>query len=101
MGRMDPVTAADLEQLGRDLAQQVGGAGVVEQVEVRPGEDSTDRPVYFFSFLINQDRLQENLGLFRIRLSQMLKDELDARGDEHYPSLELLDKIDGNRRTRA
>ena len=87
--------------MGRDVAQHLGGEGVVEQVEVRPGEDSTDQPVYFFTFLIDQERVRGHPGLFHIRLSQSLKDELAARGDEHYPILELLDRTDWNRRARA
>lgn len=47
----------DLEKLARDAAVHVAVADAVEQVEVAAGEDSTDRPIYRFSFLINHDRL--------------------------------------------
>jgi hypothetical protein len=98
---MNEGITADLEKLGRDIAQHIAGASAVEQVEVVPGEDSSDRPVYYFSFLIDQNRAVQRAGLVRIRLAQTLRDELAARGDAHYPIIRILDRTDWNRRARA
>jgi hypothetical protein len=91
----------ELKKLGLDAAQAAAGADAVEQVEVFPGEDSLDRPAYFFSFLIDQKRAAERPGLVRIRLTQALRDGLAARGDEHYPIIRILDRADWDRRARA
>jgi hypothetical protein len=64
-----------LQQLGREAAQTIAGAEAVREVEVVPGYDS-DRPVYYFSFLIDQDRAQLRSGLLLSRLVQKLRDEL-------------------------
>ncbi len=91
----------DVLTLGRDLARSVVGADAVEQVEVTEGEDSSDRPVYFYSFLIDKERNQQALGLVLIRLTQALRDALAARGDEHYPIIRLFDEVDWDKRVRA
>ena len=91
----------DLKKLARDAAEHVAVADAVEQVEVVPGEDSTDRPIYRFAFLINHDRLQERIGLVRTRLHQRLRDELNALGDAHYPVIQILDRRDWDRRNGA
>lgn len=91
--------APDLEQLGRDAARQVAGEGAVEQVEVMPGVDASDRPVYRFSFLIDQARAQPRAGLLRIRLIQGLRDALTARNDGHLPVVQILSRSDWDKRT--
>lgn len=91
----------DLEKLGRDAAEHVAVADAVEQVEVAAGEDSTDRPIYRFSFLINHDRLQERIGMVVTRLHQRLRDELIELGDPHYPVIQIWDRRDWDKRKRA
>jgi hypothetical protein len=105
---MSQSTAAELEKLGRDAARQVAGEGIVARVEVVPGEDSSERPVYYFSFLIDQDRFsflidqdraRQRAGLVLTRLVQKLRDELIARGDGRYPVIQMLSRTDWDRRT--
>ncbi len=91
----------DLESLGRDAAREVVGAEAFEQVEVFTGEDSLDRPIYIFSFLINPERAGLRLGLIYLRILQRLQDMLAARGDEHPPHVRLLDRADWPHRARA
>ena len=91
----------DLEKLGREAAQQVAGKGAVEDVEVVAGEDLSERPVYYFSFLIDQARARQRAGLVLTRLVQKLRDELIARGDGHYPVIRILSRTDWDRRKDA
>jgi hypothetical protein len=91
----------DLERLAREAAEDAAGAEAVEQVEVVPGEDSTDLPAYRFSFLIDQSRAVNSAGLVRIKLLQALRDRLIARGDTHYPMVRILDRRDWPKRARA
>jgi hypothetical protein len=91
----------ELEELGRAAAEQVAGPDAVEQVEVRWGEDASDRPVYYFSFLIDQDRARQRAGLVRTRLLQKLRDDLVARGDGRYPVIRILSREDWDRRSDA
>jgi hypothetical protein len=91
---MDQMVASDLEALGLDVARQIAGADAVEQVSVTTDQDSDDRPVYRFSFLIDPDRSQARMGLVRIRLRQTLRDALVARGDEHSPVIQFLERAD-------
>jgi len=98
---MSQGSTIDLEKLGRDAAEHVAGVGAIEQVEVVAGEDSSDRPVYRFSFLIDQDRLRQRLGLLRTRLTQTLRDELIALDDAHYPIIHILDRTDWDKRNGA
>jgi len=98
---MSKSAVADLEKLGRTAAQQVAGKGVVKGVEVEPGEDPFERPIYYFSFLIEPRDASQRRGLLRIRLIQKLLDELTARGDEHYPVVRILNRLDWDRRKDA
>ena len=91
---------ADLEQLGRDAAQHVAGEEAVQEVEVMAGEES-ERPVYYFSFLIDQDRARQRAGLLRSRLIQELRDGLIARNDGHYPIIRILSRADWDKRASA
>lgn len=91
---------AALEQLGRDAAQNIAGEDAVQEVEVVPGYDF-ERPVYYFSFLIDQDRARLRAGLLLTRLIQKLRDELIARNDEHFPFIRILDRADWGKRTGA
>lgn len=92
---------SDIEQIGRDVAEQVVGEDAVEQIEVRHGLDSSERPVYQFFFLIEPSRARQRLGLLHIRLTQKLLDELEARGDGHLATVHLLNRADWNMRSNA
>jgi hypothetical protein len=92
---------SELEELGRAAAVTVAGDAAVEQVEVEAGEDSSDRPVYYFSFLIDRDRSQKRPGLLYTRLVQKLRDDLVARGDEHLPVIRIFSREDWNKRANA
>jgi hypothetical protein len=89
-----------LEQLGRDAAISIAGEEAVQRVEVVPGE-RLDRPVYYFSFLIDKERSRLRQGLLLSRLVQRLGDELTLRGDERRPVIRLLDHADWDQRWRA
>jgi hypothetical protein len=97
---MSQDAAATLEQLGRDAAQHIAGPEAVQEVEVVSGEDF-DRPVYYFSFLIDQDRSRQRAGLLHSRLVQRLRDELIARNDGHYPVIRILNREDWDKRASA
>jgi len=98
---MSAIDGSDLEKLGREAAEYVAGAGVVEQVEVTRGEDASDRPVYFFAFLIDQGRARQRAGLLRTRLVQKLRDDLVSREDGHFPVIQILSKEDWAKRANA
>jgi len=91
----------DIHQLGLDAARQVLGADAVKQVEVIDGADYWYRPAYHFTYLIDLARSQLQPGLVRTRLIQKLLDDLDARGDDHLPVIQLLDAADWEKRARA
>ena len=101
MTEMSGITGLELEKLGRAAAEHVAGDCAVEQVEVTRGEDAAERPVYYFSFLIDQGRARQRAGLVRTRLVQKLRDDLDARGDGHYPVIQILSKDDWANRADA
>jgi len=92
--------ATSLEQLGRDAARKIAGEDAVQEVEVVPGYDF-DRQVYYFSFLIDQDRSLQRAGLLRSRLVQRLRDELIARNDAHFPVIAILSRADWDNRASA
>jgi hypothetical protein len=92
---------SDLEELGRAAAGTVAGDDAVEQVEVEVGEDSSDRPVYYFSFLINRDRGQKRPDLLYTRLVQKVRDDLVARGDDHLPLIRIFSREDWSKRANA
>jgi hypothetical protein len=94
---MSQNNVAILEKLGLDAAEHAAGKGSVERVEVVSGEDSSDRPVYYFSFLIDQDRARQRAGLVRTRLIQKLRDDLIALRDGHYPVIRILSRTDWDR----
>ncbi len=96
IGNMDTHIVAGLKKLGRDAAEHIAGTDAVGDVDVASGEDSSDRPVYYFSFLIDQDRARQRVGLVRTRLVQKLRDDLIALGDGHYPVVRILDRTDWN-----
>jgi hypothetical protein len=98
---MDNPIDLDLEQIGRDAAAAVAGAENVEAVEAREIEDWTDKPAYFFSFLIEQDRDRLGPGVLRTRLAQRLRDELTARGDYRYPLVQIINRDDWGKYRRV
>ncbi len=91
---MDETNARELEAMGRDAAEAVAGAGSIANVKVARGEDSFDRPIYYFTYLIEQDRVRQRLGLVRTRIVQKLRDALIARQDPHYPMIRMLNRAD-------
>jgi len=98
---MDETVDASLFKLGRDAAEMIAGKNAVEQVDVVPGADFDYRPIYHFSFLINPDHAEQKLGTIMMRVYQKLRDDLTARGEERYPMIHLLDRVDWNKRVRA
>lgn len=98
---MDQKISVDLAEIGREAVQDVAGVGMVERVEVETGHDSLDRPALFFSFLIDRDRDRQRAGLVRIRMVQKLRDELIARGYDHYPIIQVLSRADWEKRAGA
>jgi hypothetical protein len=90
-----------LEQIGRDAAAAVAGAENVEAVEAREIDDWTEKPAYFFSFLIEQDRDRLGPGLLRTRVAQRLRDELIARGDYRYPLVQIINRGDWDKYRRV
>lgn len=98
---MSEIAEADLVEIGHRAAQLVAGLGAVERVTVTTGQDSTDQPAYFFSFLIDRDRDRQGAGLGHIRLVQKLRDELMARDDGHYPIVQILNRADWEKREGA
>jgi hypothetical protein len=98
---MIQTSTADLEKLAQDAAREIAGPEAFEQVEIEPGLDLDDRPIYHFTFLINQERAKQRAGMVRILLSRRLREELEARGDEHLPALRMLDRTDWEKRGSA
>jgi hypothetical protein len=95
---MIPTSIGELEKLAGDAAREIAGPEAFGGVEVEPGVDFDYRPVYHFTFLINQERANLRAGLVRLRLRQRLQQVLEARGDEHHPALEMLDRTDWEKR---
>ena len=98
---MIQIDETELAGIACEAATHVAGLGTVDRVTVVAGQDSTDRPAYFFSFLIDQGRDPRRGGLARIRLVQRLRDALLARDDGHYPIVEILNRADWERREGA
>ena len=90
-----------LMDLGQKAADAVAGTGVVKPVEVTIGQDSTDQDAYYFSFLIDWDRMRLEAGMVRIRLAQMLRDQLIASNDSHYPFVQVFSRTDWEQRRSA
>lgn len=95
---MSKIADMDLVELGRKAAELVPGLGTVERVKVTHRLDSTDRPAYYFSFLIERKGDREQAVQARIRLGQKLRDELLARDDDHYPYIKILNREDWEKR---
>ncbi len=98
---MDCVTVTELEGLARAAAEEVAGIGAVEAVDVRSGIVFDDEPVYYFSFLIDQQKAKARLGAIMIGLGLKLGDDLDARGDSHFPLIRLFNREDWDKRVDA
>ena len=99
--RMSQTTAIDLEKLGLETARRIAGEDAVEQVEVFPGVNFFDEPVYHFTFLIDPDRLRLRIGLVLGRVGQQIEDELTEHGDAHRADIRLLNLTDWPKRRRA
>jgi hypothetical protein len=95
--------APRLEELALDVARNVLGddARAVKNVKVESAEDSSDKPIYVFTFLIDQHLVKQRAGLLRIRIGQQLRDALIAQNDAHYPMLRILDQTDWDRHASA
>jgi hypothetical protein len=89
---MSEFAETELTEIARTAASKVAGLGTVERVKVTTRLDSTDKPVYYFSFLIDRDRDPEAGVWPRIRLGQKLRDELIARDDYQYPYISVHDR---------
>ncbi len=98
---MGETAETELLAIGREAARQVVGEDAGEHVEVRDGLDSTDQLAYYFTFLVDRDRERQRAGLVRTRLVQKLRDALMARGDDHYPVVQILDRADWEKRAGA
>lgn len=98
---MERISENGLKDIGLEAARSVLGADKVEKVEVVCGNDSSDEPAYYFSFLIDQARNLEQAGLVRTRLAQKIRDQLVRRGDDGYPYISILSRRDWERRERA
>jgi hypothetical protein len=92
---------ADLQTIALQAARDLAGDDAVEQVDVVPGVNSFDEPVYFVSFLIDPARSRERMGLVYTRMVQKLSNHLAALGDERSPRITLLDRRDWDKRRRA
>ena len=101
IGKMKEASNEDLELIARDAACYVVGVDMIDEVKVVPSLDSDDRPVYWFNFLVDQDRVKMNLGRIMISLIQKLTNDLDQRGDGHYPLVRLLDRKDWEKHAGA
>lgn len=99
--RMTSDTNRTLEELARSAAVQWAGEDAVEQVAVEDSWDLEDRPAYLFSFVIDETRAHNNMGLVRIRIRQTLRDMLEARGDSHLPMIRMLGREGWERRMHA
>ncbi len=95
------VEIEQLRELGREAAMHVVGADAVQEVDVTAGEDSLDRPAYYFSFVIDQSLAEQGAGLVRIRLIQRLLDNLEEQGDTHHPIIRILSRETWAKRANA
>jgi hypothetical protein len=99
---VENIPSENILQLGRNAADAIGGDKFVTDVGVAIGEDSMDRPVYHFSFLVDQNvQPPHGRGLFVIRLSQRLKDDLAAQGDARYPIVHFMNQAEWKSRAGA
>jgi hypothetical protein len=92
---------AELVRIGRAAAEEVAGPGAVEDVEVYAGVSSIDRPAYYFTFLLDQDRARQRPGVIIAELVHRITDELHERDDDSFPFIRLLDRTDWPRRLVA
>jgi hypothetical protein len=93
--------ALDLEQIGRQVAEDVAATGNVEQVEAAEGEDWTHKPACYFAFLIEENQEDLPSSPLSLRISLRLRDELVARGDYRMPFVRILNRRDWATRGRA
>jgi hypothetical protein len=91
----------NLEQIGRQVAEDVAGVGNVVQVEAEEGEDWTHKPAHFFVFLINETQEDPPGMSLSSRISLRLRDELVARGDYRMPFVRILNRRDWDKRGRV
>jgi hypothetical protein len=63
----------ELETLARDAAREIAGPEAVDAVEIETGIDLDDRPIYHFTFLIDQEHARQGIGMVWTRLSQKLR----------------------------
>jgi hypothetical protein len=91
----------DLKVIALKAAQSVLGPGKVETVDVVSGNDSSDEPAYFISFMIDQDRDAERAVRLWNRLAEKIRDTLVERGDEAYPYVDIRYRSDAQGWERA
>ena len=98
---MTPDLKRKLEELGRAAAREVAGAAAFGGVKVEDSSDSEGEPAYYFWFQIDEDSALQPLGMVQIRLWQSLRDRLIWENDDHPVKIQLLDRIDWERRAGA
>jgi hypothetical protein len=99
---MTELSDAEVEQIGRDAAEDVAGAGAVLRVQVTPGLGSIDEPAYFFSFVIDPGLARPHPpGMLHLEIDGKIRDALIARGDETYPFLTIITPAEWNHRAHA
>lgn len=93
---------AEVEQIGRDAAEEVAGARAVLHVQVEPGLGSIGEAAYFFSFVIDRDiALPHPPGMLYLEIEDKIRDALIGRGDETYPFLKIITPAEWNNRAHA
>ena len=95
------LTLGEVKEMGLAAARESAGPDAVRQVAVQAGVDEHDHPAYHFAFLIDQAAARQSPGKVQIDLWLRLLAALEAREDEHLPTLEILNQADWARRSVA
>ena len=99
---MTELSDAELEQIGRNAAEEEAGSGAVLRVQVEYGLGSIGEPAYFFSFVIDRDlALPHPPGMLYLEIDGKIRDALIARGDETYPFMKIITPAEWNNRAHA
>ncbi|MDO9713305.1 hypothetical protein [Paracraurococcus lichenis] len=98
---MSESAEAELEAIGREAVRLVTGDDLAEHVRVLAGQDSSDRPALYFSFVIDRDNDRQRAGLLQTRLTQKLRDLLTDRRIGEYPIVKIVSRADWERREGA
>ena len=98
---MTRIPESDLKNIGLKAAQSVLGPGKIEAIEVVSGNDSSDEPAHFFSFLVGEARDPQRAFRVWSSLAQKIRDTLIERGDEAYPYIRIRYRSDTQGLERA